>query len=138
VNQLPDTCTTDRSEEAVENAGRVRVLAPGMLLFRQFDPPGPMYVILSGEVRVLRMSANAPPGELARLGVGAHVGEIAALLETPRSASVEAVGDVQVLELTPDAVQELAAQDAAFAQALAQSLSERAGRLPAFLRHCYC
>jgi CRP/FNR family transcriptional regulator, cyclic AMP receptor protein len=134
VNQLPDTCTTDLSEEAPESAGRVRALAPGMLLVRQFDPPGPMYLILSGEVRVLRMSANAPPDELARLGAGEHVGEIAALLEIPRSASVEAVGDVQVLELTPDAVQELAAQDSAFAQALALSLNERAGRLPAFLR----
>jgi CRP-like cAMP-binding protein len=63
-----------------------------------------MYLILSGEVRVLRMSA-----------------------------SVEAVSDVRVLELTPDAVHGLARQDGAFARALAQRLSARAGRVPAFL-----
>jgi CRP-like cAMP-binding protein len=115
------------SAVSTDALGTVRSLTPGMLLVRQFDPAGPMYLILSGTVRVLRMTPNAPPQELARLTEGDHVGEIAALLDVPRSASVEAVTDVQAIELSPQEARSLADQYPAFARALADTLSTRAG-----------
>ena len=116
-----------KSAMATESLGTLRSLTPGMFLVRQFDPAGPMYLILSGTVRVWRMTPNAPPLELARLGEGDHVGEIAALLDVPRSASVEAVTDVQAIELSPREARSLAEQYPAFARALAETLSARAG-----------
>jgi CRP/FNR family cyclic AMP-dependent transcriptional regulator len=107
--------------------GTLRSLTPGMLLVRQFDPSGPMYLILSGVVRVLRMTPSAPPHELARLGEGDHVGEIGALLDVPRSASVEAVTDVQAIELSPEQARMLAVQYPSFGRTLAESLNSRAG-----------
>jgi CRP-like cAMP-binding protein len=94
-----------------------------MLLVRQFDPSGPMYLILSGVVRVLRMTPGRPPVEVARLGEGDHVGEIAALLDVPRSASVEAVTQVQAIELSPEEACRLSEDYPAFARALADSIS---------------
>ena len=117
--------SVDGASEALARVGTLRCLCPGMLLVRQFDPSGPMYLILSGVVRVLRMTPGAPPVELARLGEGDHVGEIAALLDVPRSASVEAVTQVQAIELTPDEARGLGQAYPAFASALKESLSAR-------------
>ncbi len=130
MSRVISLCGVQVSDQDLSRLGRIRQLKRGTLLMRQFDQPGPMYFVLSGVVRVLRMSPGGPPEELARLGEGAHVGEVAALLEVPRSASVEAVTTAQVLEMTPETVRDLAAQHTSFAQAVAEALRARAGRAP--------
>ena len=105
--------------------GTLRNLCPGMLLVRQFDPAGPMYLIISGVVRVLRMRPDGPPLELARLGEGDHVGEIAALLDVPHSASVEAVTPAVAIELSREETQALASEYPGFASALSETLNAR-------------
>lgn len=69
-------------------------LAPGTLLFREGEPGSTMYVVAEGEVIV---ETNAH--ELARLGPGSFFGEIALVTELPRSASVRAIGRVELLAI---------------------------------------
>jgi CRP-like cAMP-binding protein len=106
--------------------GQRRVLRAGVLLMRQFDPPGPMYVLQSGMLRVLRMQ---PCGDvlLARIGEGAHVGELSALLETPRSATVQVLTEAVVQEISTAQMRELIRTDPAFARTISENLVERAG-----------
>ncbi len=116
----------------LDHMGTTRHFMRGMLLVRQFDASGPMYLIRSGSVRVLRMTPGAPPLELARLTAGDHVGEVAALLDVPRNATVQAVTPVVAVELSSEQTRRLAEQHSGFAAALSEALAARAGT-PALL-----
>jgi len=106
--------------------GQRRVLRAGALLMRQFDPPGPMYVLQSGTLRVLRMH---PCGDrlLAQIGEGAHVGELSALLAAPRGATVQVLTDAVVLEISAGQMCDLIRTSPGFARTIAENLVERAG-----------
>lgn len=71
----------------------------GEIIFRQGDPGDFVYTIISGDVEVVR---NEPDGEsvLARLAPGQYFGEMALLSDAPRTASVRAVTDVEVVTLS--------------------------------------
>ena len=81
--------------------GRQRTFPTGSVLIRQGEMGHCMYVILRGRVRVERVHPEIPdPIVLARLGPGDVVGEMGLLDGSPRSATVIALDDVVVAELT--------------------------------------
>jgi CRP-like cAMP-binding protein len=88
------TTGTDDQEAAPETASWLRFdwYPAGHELIRQGDRSGRLYVLKSGEVEVERdgvfvSSANRP---------GAIFGEMSLLLDTPHSASVKAITDIEV------------------------------------------
>jgi CRP-like cAMP-binding protein len=83
-------------ESLVERLSLVH-LAPGEVLFREGDPGDALYVIAEGELAV---QAEGPPRvEMARLGAGAFIGEVALMTDQPRSATVTAVQDAELLRI---------------------------------------
>ena len=74
---------------------------PGQDLCRQGEPGDAAYLVIDGEVAV---SIDAPGGpfELARLGRGAIVGEIAILCDVPRTATVTATGKTVALRVSKE------------------------------------
>ena len=81
--------------------GRQCTLPTGSVLIRQGEVGDCMYVILRGRVRVERVHPGIPdPIVLARLGPGDVVGEMGLLDGNPRSATVIALDDVVVAQLT--------------------------------------
>ena len=80
--------------------------AKGELVIRQDDAAGPMFVIEKGRVRIFSR-ANGRTRNLAFYREGDFFGELAILNGVPRAASAEAVTDLQLLALEPEAVQEL-------------------------------
>ena len=81
------------SQEALESLVaelQLIQLADGEVLFHEGDPGDALYVIVEGEVSV---QAEGPPRvEMARLGPGSFIGEVALMTDQPRSATVTAVG----------------------------------------------
>ena len=72
-------------------------LAKGEVLFYEGDPGDALYVIVEGEVAV---SAEGPPRvEMARLGAGSFIGEVALMTDQPRSATVTATTDAELLRI---------------------------------------
>lgn len=67
-------------------------------LFREGDPPDAMYVVKSGKLAVVKAKANSEIF-LAEIGPGSMVGEMAFFDSKPRSASVKAVKDTEVVAL---------------------------------------
>jgi CRP-like cAMP-binding protein len=66
-------------------------------LFREGDPGDALYVIVEGEVAV---QAEGPPRvEMARLGPGAFIGEVALMTDQPRSATITATSDAELLRI---------------------------------------
>ncbi len=110
----------------------LRWLVAGQVLCREGDAPGPLYVVCAGAVRVYRRDPEAPEGtiELAKLGPGSVIGELAPLLNKPRSATVEAVEATQILEVPARELGSLARRQTPLLRVIAHALSERAGLSP--------
>ena len=72
----------------------------GEALVRQGEPGRGLYVLLSGRVKVVKEIADGEELQVAALGPGDFFGEMAVLDGAPRSASVIASEDTEVLVLT--------------------------------------
>ncbi|HUJ62921.1 MAG TPA: cyclic nucleotide-binding domain-containing protein [Kofleriaceae bacterium] len=83
--------------EALVSQLQLVQLATSDVLFREGDPSDALYVVVEGEVSV---QAEGPPRvEMARLGPGAFIGEVALMTDQPRSATVTALGDAELLRI---------------------------------------
>jgi uncharacterized protein (DUF2225 family)/CRP-like cAMP-binding protein len=110
-------------------ARRVLALTAGAVLCREDDPPGAAYLILSGSVRVYRRDRKNPQDieQIAELGPGAVVGELAPLLNLPRSATVQAITRAEVLEMPSPQLRVMAQAHTSLLRVLTLALQERAG-----------
>jgi CRP/FNR family transcriptional regulator, cyclic AMP receptor protein len=74
---------------------------PGQDLCRQGEPGDAAYLVIEGEVAI---SIDSPSGaiELAKLGRGSIVGEIAILCDVPRTATVTSVGKTVALRVSKE------------------------------------
>ncbi|MDQ3369246.1 MAG: cyclic nucleotide-binding domain-containing protein [Myxococcota bacterium] len=87
---------SDALEALVEHLELVTLEADEQL-FREGDPGDALYVIVEGEVSV---QAEGPPRvEMARLGAGSFIGEVALMTDQPRSATVSAVSPAELLRI---------------------------------------
>ena len=73
------------------------VCPDGETLAVQGDPGDEMYIIVSGEVRVLTATGGGREVEVARRKPGEFVGEMAIISREPRIASLVAAGDARML-----------------------------------------
>jgi alkyl hydroperoxide reductase subunit AhpC len=72
----------------------------GVSIVAEGDDANRFYVIAKGEVAVTRRTAEDEEIELATLGPGQFFGEVGLLAETRRTATVRAIGDVELLALS--------------------------------------
>ena len=75
--------------------------SPGQNLLRQGEIGDKAYIILAGEAEVL-VNRNGGEIRVAKLGVYDLIGEIAILIDAPRTATVRAVTGVTTLEVSKD------------------------------------
>jgi CRP-like cAMP-binding protein len=104
---------------------RVLRLAHGAQVVREGEPGTSFFLVAAGHVRVLSADALGQKTELARLGEGAIFGELALVTAQPRSASVEVVGEADLLELGADALRAAAGELPQLAEALDRFTRER-------------
>jgi hypothetical protein len=90
------------------SAGLHRRVAPaGSIVVSEGDPGDSVFLIASGSVRVLVVGGHGRPLEIRRLDAGDFFGEVAALSGKPRSATVVAVADCEILEVEHWALERL-------------------------------
>lgn len=87
-----------------------RTYRTGQALFREGDPPGPVFVVAEGQVDVDVLTPSGRPVLLAVKGPGDLVGELASILGTDRSATATAREPVVVDVLAPDAFRDALAE----------------------------
>lgn len=102
-----------------------RRLPAGEHVVREGEPGTSFYFVAGGELRVYATDGLGRQTELARLHEGAVFGEMALLSAQPRSASVEAVTDADVLEVGRASLSQLADEIGAVAEALHAFTRER-------------
>ena len=95
---FPDLAGPDL-ESLAEQAEKV-TFADGDTIVAEGDTADRFFVIAQGEVAVTRRAPEGEQIELATLGPGQFFGEVGLLAETRRTATVRAVGDVELLALS--------------------------------------
>jgi CRP-like cAMP-binding protein len=78
----------------------VRVIDPGVTLFREGDDGREMFVVLQGELEVLKRSHRGTEARVALLGPGDWVGDMSIVDIQPRSASVRALAPTRLLRVS--------------------------------------
>jgi ABC-type bacteriocin/lantibiotic exporter with double-glycine peptidase domain/CRP-like cAMP-binding protein len=105
----------------------------GETVFRKGDPPGPMFVVESGRVRIFE-EAEGRQRNLAFYREGDFFGELSILNGSPRAATAEAFSDCRLLALRAEDVRHLEATFPDFSLLLGERLLEyqrgREARLP--------
>lgn len=119
----------DRLLHALEE----RQVPAGETVVRQGDPPGPMWIVRSGRLRVFR-DENGERRPLAYLRRGDWFGELSVFANQPRAATVVAHDACVLLELKPDLFRALIAESPEFARQIADRVAQydfrRVARVP--------
>lgn len=111
--------------------GAVRhVFAPGELVIRAGDQGASMFVVHSGRVQV-QVSDGGKQRPVAVLNEGAFFGEMALFTGEPRTASVVALEETEVLEIGHDAMKHLFETNPDLAESISWTIAERRAGLEA-------
>lgn len=100
-------------------------LPHGAMVIREGEIGHSFFVMAAGLVRVFRTDAHGGTTELARLGEGAFFGEMAVIHASPRTASVQVMGEADLLEVDREALSALAKEMHVVAVALDRFTRER-------------
>lgn len=99
--------------------------AEGEHLFHQGDFGDSMYIVKSGEVRVMISHIRGGQEVVARIGPGGFFGEMSLLTGEPRTASVIADTETEVILLSKNDFSSIISSDSGVVEALSKALSER-------------
>lgn len=87
--------------ESIAEKFQVRHYGPGEMIVREGDPGDSFYVIREGHVHVVKYKDDQEL-VLAELGLGEGFGEMALMIDQPRSATIKALDEVETLILMRD------------------------------------
>jgi CRP-like cAMP-binding protein len=97
------------------------VWTAGSAIFEPGDPAEALYIVLSGEVRIVDESEQ----DVARLGPGDFFGELSLLQRTSHSKRAEAVEDSELMVLPQQPFEALLADDPELADAVRSAMETR-------------
>jgi CRP-like cAMP-binding protein len=113
---------TDEQRVQLAMASRPLLFAAGQVIVREDEAGTTMFVLKRGEASVTLAQTE---GELARLREGAFFGEMSLLTGDPRSATVTAVTDCELIEIGADAFRSLVLADAALVDHVTAAVANR-------------
>lgn len=79
----------------------VEAPAAGQTIFREGDEASAMYVVIGGEIEVVKKSRRGIDARVALLGPGDWFGEMSIVDIQPRSATVRALAPGRLVRITP-------------------------------------
>ncbi len=119
-----------------------RRLRAGHVLLHEGDPGAQMYFVRRGELAIVKEVTGGVEQVLARVGVGEFVGEMSLVDHRPRSATIRAETETDLLVLDRAAVAALIrdnpAAAAVFLRALAEEFIARLRRSNALIAELTC
>ena len=113
---------TDRQRRELAEASRPSLYAAGEAIVHQGDEGSSMFVMSRGEASVTLVDAE---GEVARLHKGAFFGEMSLLTGEPRTATVTAATDCELVEIGADAFRRVVLPDPALVERITSAVTAR-------------
>ncbi len=101
---------------------------PGDLLLKAGEADDALYIMVSGEVEVIGTNGFGFENRIAQIGEGSVFGELAFFDNQPRSASIRAISEGEVLRISRQGFEQIAAWNPKLAQQFLLDL----GRILAF------
>lgn len=102
-----------------------KTFAAGEHLVRQGDEGGSFYIIKQGKVEVLVADPEGRQTKVAELETGKFFGEMSLLTGEKRSASIRAVGDVEVLAVEKKDISPILTANPKIAESLSKMIEQR-------------
>jgi len=90
---------TSAALELIETEGAVRTFGEGECILREGDEGHSFFILMKGDVEVVKRHDGAGPVLLARLHQGTFFGEMCVVDPVPRAATVRTVTPVIALEI---------------------------------------
>jgi len=129
VRQIPLFPQLDDGElERIGRAAREKSYPKGSVILFEDDPGDALYVVLSGQVKVVLIGEDGREVILSMLKMGDFFGEMSLIDDQPRSAHVIAVEDSGLLVLRRDDFRACLEESPRIALGLLQALSRRLRR----------
>lgn len=100
-------------------------LSAGEILFREGDPGGSLYVIVSGRLRIERLTATGELFVIGMRGAGECVGDMSLIDGEPRSATVVAATNCRLLAMRRADFERLIQDEPSAGLAIMQTMSRR-------------
>lgn len=119
---------SEEDRRALASRGRIRTYPAGAVIFREGDPGDALHIVIEGAVRVLFAARSGAEVEVALLGPGECVGDLALFDNRPRSATAIAAQHTRTLVVTRDTFLNWLKERPSAALALLQTLSLRLRR----------
>jgi len=119
----------DDALQALEQACRRRAFQRGETLFYEDDPGSALYILLSGQVKIVRLAPDGEERILHLQGAGECLGELSLIDGAPRSARAVTLDRVEALVLYREPFLELLARHPAVALAVMSELAGMVRRL---------
>jgi CRP-like cAMP-binding protein len=100
-------------------------LEPREILFQEGDTGERMYIVVSGELEILKAPGSDDELILNRIQAGEYIGEMSLVTGAPRTASVRANGEVMLLSMSRDQLMDLLKRHPHLASDMVTVLSHR-------------
>jgi CRP-like cAMP-binding protein len=123
--------TPEQRAELVAGSRHV-LFEAGQTIVSQGDRGASMFVLCAGEAAVTLAGAD---GELARHHAGGFFGEMSLLTGDPRSATVTAVTDCDLIEIGVDAFRDVVMADATLVERVSEDVARRRAALDQHRAH---
>ncbi len=114
----------DDETEQLANASTSRVYAPGEAIVRKGKEGNSMFVILRGSVKV-QIPENSYQKTIGKLGANDFFGEMSLLTGEPRTASVIAEEETEVLQIKKEALKPILENNPDLVQTICELIEER-------------
>jgi putative oxidoreductase len=108
----------------LEQVGREVCIPAGVRIVKQGEIAHQFYVVVSGKLKVYRETQDGIRTELTVLGPGTYFGEVALVTHTPRTASVEAMEESTLLEISEEEFDSVLDQNPKLARQIISSLAQ--------------
>lgn len=115
----------DEVRDKLKDSAKLRAYLPGQKLLCEGDRGGDVFIVRTGKISV---HAHAPSGEveLAQLGPGAVLGEVASVTGAPRTSTAEAVDMVEAIWIPEDVMHDILTGHPEVRQLLVKVIERRA------------
>lgn len=135
LSEIPLLSSIDPSNIAhLASSSDILSFGSGQILFRQGDIGKEAYIIISGEAEVV---TEGPEGDIVVATIGQHqfIGEIALLIDVPRTATVVASGDLTTLMVSKEMFYHMLVEYPVVGIEVMRELADRLLRTTIQLRH---
>ncbi len=111
--------------EKIENQIEWIFLQSGEALFRQGEPGESLYIVISGRLQAVLEDEAGNKQILNEISQGESIGEMAIITNEPRSASVYALRDCELVKLSSTTFDQIIQQDPPMMRAITQVIINR-------------